>query len=179
MFEKREERNYGSQRARRKGRIARLVETSRHWRSSGVLTLPKPVCTTPQRVGMRSSLQGKRARLAGELHFPIRARHGSRDGQTVIVESEIQSINAPKVTKWCGRSAECKSNLCKLPRDLCVLVASRKGLRGLRKLRGQVSSLFSQVNRIGRRPKSAGKLLCELRRISKRSFPQGIGWLSD
>ena len=53
-------------------------------------------CTMPQRAGMRSSLQGKRARLAGELHFPIRARHGSRDGQTVIVESEIQSINIPK-----------------------------------------------------------------------------------
>lgn len=85
---------YGSQRARRKGRTARLVGTSRHWRSSGVLTLPKFVAE-PQRAGMRSSLQGKRARLAGELHFPIGVRHGSRYGQTVIVESEIQSINAP------------------------------------------------------------------------------------
>ncbi len=72
-------------------------------------------CTMPQRVGMRSSLQGKRARLAGELHFPIGARHGSRDGQTVIVESEIQSINAPTVTKWYGRSAECRSNLANCP----------------------------------------------------------------
>jgi hypothetical protein len=113
LFERRD--CYGSQRARRKGRIARLVGTSRHWRSSGVLTLPKPICAKPQRAGMRSSLQGKRARLAGELHFPIRARHGSRDGQTVIVESEIQSINVPKVTKWYGRSAECKSNLANCP----------------------------------------------------------------
>ena len=27
-------------------------------------------CTMPQRAGMRPSLQGKRAKLAGELHFP-------------------------------------------------------------------------------------------------------------
>jgi hypothetical protein len=40
MFEKRGL-SYGSQRARRKGRIARPVGTGRHWRSSGVLTLPK------------------------------------------------------------------------------------------------------------------------------------------
>ncbi|HET9787883.1 MAG TPA: hypothetical protein VFP47_12140, partial [Pyrinomonadaceae bacterium] len=33
--------SYGSQRARRKGRIARPVGTGHHWRSSGVLTLPK------------------------------------------------------------------------------------------------------------------------------------------
>lgn len=49
----------------------------------------------PRRTGMRSSLQGKRARLAGALHLPIGARHGSRDGQTVMVESEIPSISAP------------------------------------------------------------------------------------
>jgi hypothetical protein len=40
MFEKRGL-SYGSQRARRKGRIARPVGTGGHWRSSGVLTLPK------------------------------------------------------------------------------------------------------------------------------------------
>jgi hypothetical protein len=40
LFEKRGL-SYGSQRARRKGRIARPVGTGRHWRSSGVLTLPK------------------------------------------------------------------------------------------------------------------------------------------
>jgi hypothetical protein len=40
LFEKRGT-SYGSQRARRKGRIARPVGTGRHWRSSGVLTLPK------------------------------------------------------------------------------------------------------------------------------------------
>ena len=60
LFERRD--CYGSQRARRKGRIARLVGTSRHWRSSGVLTLPK-FGAEPQRAGMRSSLQGKRASL--------------------------------------------------------------------------------------------------------------------
>ena len=40
LFEKRGL-SYGSQRARRKGRIARPVGTGRHWRSSDVLTLPK------------------------------------------------------------------------------------------------------------------------------------------
>lgn len=84
-------------------------------------------CTMPQRAGMRSSLQGKRAKLAGELHFPIGARHGSRDGQTVIVESEIQSINVPTVTKWYGEISGMQAQSCKLPRDLWVLVASRRG----------------------------------------------------
>ncbi len=84
---------------------------------------------------MRSSLQGKRARLEGKLQFPIGARHGSRDGQTVIVESEILSINTPTVTKWCGDQRSVRGILQTAPR-LVVLVASRKGLRGLRKPRG-------------------------------------------
>jgi hypothetical protein len=90
LFEKRGL-SYGSQRARRKGRIARPVGTGRHWRSSGVLTLPKFVAQAATD-GHEIKLAGETGEACGRVTLPIRARHGSRDGQTVIVESEILSI---------------------------------------------------------------------------------------
>ena len=90
MFEKRGL-SYGSQRARRKGRIARPVGTGRHWRSGGILTLPKSVASAATD-GHEIKLAGETDEACGRVTLPIRARHGSRDGQTVTVESEILSI---------------------------------------------------------------------------------------
>jgi hypothetical protein len=42
--------------------------------------------------GHEIKLAGETGEACGRVTLPIRARHGSRDGQTVIVESEILSI---------------------------------------------------------------------------------------
>jgi hypothetical protein len=86
--------------------------------------------------GHENKLAGETGEACGRVTLPIGARHGSRDGQTVIVESEILSINIPTVTKWCGRSAECECKSSHPAPRLVVLVASRKGTRGLRGPRG-------------------------------------------
>jgi hypothetical protein len=83
--------SYGSQRARRKGRIARPVGTGHRCRSGDVLTLPKSVAKAAAD-GHEIKLAGETGEACGRVPLPIRARHGSRDGQTVIVESEILSI---------------------------------------------------------------------------------------
>jgi hypothetical protein len=83
--------SYGSQRARRKGRIAMPVGTGRRCRSRDVLTLPKSVALAAAD-GHEIKLAGETGEACGRVALPIGARHGSRDGQTVIVESEILSI---------------------------------------------------------------------------------------
>jgi hypothetical protein len=48
--------------------------------------------------GHEIKLAGETGEVCGRVTLPIGTRHGSRDGQTVIVESEILSINTPTVT---------------------------------------------------------------------------------
>lgn len=57
-------------------------------RSDDVLTLPKFDARAATN-GHEIKLAGKTGEACGKVTLPIRARHGSRYGQTVIVESEI------------------------------------------------------------------------------------------
>jgi hypothetical protein len=53
--------------------------------------------------GHEIKLAGETGEACGRVSLPIGARHGNRYGQTIIVESEILSNNAPRETKWCVR----------------------------------------------------------------------------
>ena len=87
---------FGQARGRgEKAAVAMPVGTGLHWRSSEVLTLPKFVARAAMN-GHEIKLAGETDEACGRVTFPRRAHHGSRYGQTVIVESEILSINAPK-----------------------------------------------------------------------------------
>ena len=60
---------------------------AKQWRPN-----PAEVRCRAARNGHENKLAGETGEACGSVTLPIRARHGSRDGQTVIVESEILSI---------------------------------------------------------------------------------------
>jgi len=117
-------------------------------------------------------MDGHEIKLAGETgvcfvgvsHLLTRARHGSRDGQTVSVESEIP----PSTHLWrlSGVGDEQESD------EQMPFTCTHDSLFWLRVVRtrevfanlaDKSQAWCPQVKGIGRRPKSAGKLLCELR----------------
>ena len=95
--------------------------------------------------GHEIKLAGETGETCGRVTLPIRVRHGSRDGQTVVVESEILSIKHTYGNSVVWEISGMRAQACILPRDLWFWLRVERGCGDFVILADKSRAWFVQV----------------------------------